>query len=176
VNGFVAGAAALALSAVLVVAAATQPSVLVVDVTLEDGPRLVAPVPYAVARAGLALAPRDVRQLEIPELADYMDDLREVLDVLQDTPDETFVEIEGPDQHVVISKRDGALRVMAVDRDRARVDLTLPLGFLASAHDAYDRETGLLHTGALVRALRSSPRGSLLHLVDGGTEVHVRAW
>jgi len=176
VNGFAAGVAALALSAILVVAAASHTSVLMVDVALEDGPRVVAPVPYAVARAGLALAPRDVRRIDVPELADFADDLREVLDVLQDTPDETFLLIERPREQVVVAKHEGALRVTAADGDRTRLELTLPLSSLALAHDAYDRETGILHTGALVRALRGSPRGSLLHLQDGGTEVHIRAW
>jgi len=175
-NGFAAGAAALALSTGLVAAAATQTSVLVVDVTFEDGPRVVAPVPYAVVRAGLALAPRDVRRLQVPELAAHMDDLREVLNILQDAPDGVFVEIEGRGEQVVISKRDDALRVMAMDGDRTRVELTLPLGSLASVHDAYDRQTGTLHADALVQALRSAPRGPLLHLADGKAEVHVRAW
>ena len=175
-NGFAAGVAALALSAVLVVVAASHTSVLVVDVALEDGPRLVAPVPYAVARAGLALAPQDVRRLDVPELADFADDLREILHVLEDTPDETFLLIERPSEHVVVAKHGGALRVTAADGDRTHLELTLPLNSLALAHDAYDPETGILHTGALVQALRSSPRGSLLHLVDGGTEVRIRTW
>jgi hypothetical protein len=52
VNGFVAGAAVLAIPAVFLATAATQTSVLVVDVTVDEGPRIVAPVPYALARAG----------------------------------------------------------------------------------------------------------------------------
>jgi hypothetical protein len=176
VNGFAAGAAVLALPAVLLATAATQTSVLVVDVNPENGPRVVAPVPYALAQAGLALAPRDVRRIEVPELAEYVDDIRRALDVLQDAPDGIFVEVETPDEHVLISKREGALRVMVLDGDRTRVELTLPLATLASLPDAYDRETGILHTGALARALRKAPRGSLLHVVEGETEVRVRAW
>jgi hypothetical protein len=176
VNWFAAGAAVLALPAVLLATAATQTSVLVVDVTVDEGPRIVAPVPYALARAGLALAPRDVRRLEVLELAPYMDDLREILNVLRDVPDGVFVEVEDRDDHVVISKEGDALRVMAMDGDRTRLELTLPLASLASFTEAYDRETGILHTGRLVRGLKKAPRGSLLHVVDGETEVRVRAW
>jgi len=175
-NWFAAGAAVLALPAVLLATSTTQTSVLVVDVSLEDGPRVVAPVPYAVARAGLALAPRDVRRIQVPELAEYVGDLRRIVEVLEDAPDGDFVQIEGRDEHVLISKREGALRVRVLDGDRTRVSLTLPLATLASLPDAYDRETGTLHTGALVRALRQAPRGSLLHVLDGETEVHLRAW
>lgn len=175
-NGFAAGAAVLAIPAVLLATAATGTSVLVVDVNPEDGPRVVAPVPYALAQAGLALAPRDVRRVQVPELAEYVDDLRRIVGVLEDAPDGIFVQVETPDEHVVISKQEGALRVTALDGDRTRVELTLPLGTLASLPDAYDRGTGTLRAGALVRALRSAPRGSLLHVVDGETEVRVRAW
>jgi hypothetical protein len=105
-----------------------------------------------------------------------VDDLREILEVLRDAPDGVFVEVEDRDDHVVISKEGDALRVMVVDRDRTRVELTLPLASLASFHEAYDRETGILHTGMLVRGLKKAPRGSLLHVVDGETEVRVRAW
>lgn len=178
-NWLAAGAAALALPFVLVVAAATQnsqTSVLLVDVTLEDGPRIVAPVPYALVRAGLALAPRDVRQLDLPNLADYAHDLGEILHALRDAPDGVYVEIHTPDEHVVVSKREGALRVAAVDGDRTRVELTLPVEALLSVHAAYEPETGVLSTGDLVNALRGAPRGSLLHLVDGETEVRLRAW
>jgi hypothetical protein len=176
VNWLAAGAAALVLPVVLFVGAATQTSVLVVDVTLEDGPRIVAPVPYALVRAGLALAPRDARRIDASEMADYVDDLRDILDALRDAPDGVFLEVESPDEHVVVSKRGDALQVQVTDADRTRIELTVPLGSLASIHRAYDRETGTLRTGAVVRALRQAPRGPLLHLVDGGTEVSIRAW
>jgi hypothetical protein len=175
-NGFAAAAAVLALPTLLIATAATQTSVLVVDVALEDGPRVVAPVPYVVARAGLALAPREMRRIQVPEFAEYVDDLRRVLEILEDAPDGVFVEIDGPSEHVRISKRTDAIRVTVVDGDQTRIELTLPLASLTSIHDAYDRETETLHTGALVRALRRAPRGSLLHVVDGETEVHIRAW
>jgi hypothetical protein len=175
-NGFAAGAAVLAIPAVLLASAVTPPSVLVVDVNPEGGPRVVAPVPYAMVQAGLALAPREVRRIEVPELAEYMDDLRRIVDVLGDAPDGTFVEVETPDEQVLISKREGALRVRVLDGDHTRVELTLPLVTLASLPDAYDLGTGTLHTEALVRALRKAPRGSLLHVVEGETEVRVRAW
>jgi len=181
-------AAALTLPLVLLAADPAQPSaltahpaqpstsVLVVEVTPEHGPRLVIPVPYIVVRAGVALAPRHIRQIPVPGLAPHMDDLHRALATLQDTPDGVFVEIEGPDEHVMVEKRDGALRVVVLDGDHTRVQAVLPFSLLASARNAFDGETTSLHTGALVRALRDAPRGPLVHLLDGGTEVEIRAW
>ncbi|TVR64359.1 MAG: hypothetical protein EA422_06435 [Gemmatimonadales bacterium] len=181
-NGFAAAGAVLALPFLLFAATPSQmttsapTSVLLVEVTPEDGPRVVVPVPYALVRAGLALAPRDVRRIPVPELTPHLEDVRTVLATLQEAPDGVFIEIESPHEHVVISKGEGALRITVVDGGETRVEAALPLSLLASAQDAFDGETGSLHTGALVRALRHAPRGPLVHLVDGGTEVQIRAW
>lgn len=154
----------------------TRTSVLVVEVTPEEGPRIVIPVPYALLRAGLALAPRDIRQMAIPELAAHADDFEKVVAVLQEAPDGVFIQIESPAEQVTVSKGAGAIQVAVLDGDDTRVHAALPLALLASASHAFDQETGTLRTGALVRALRDTPRGPLVHVMDGGTEVQIRAW
>jgi len=156
--------------------ARTRSSVLIVEVTPEQGPRIVIPVPYAILRAGLALAPRDIRQMAIPELAPHADDFERIVDVLQEAPDGVFIQIESPNEQVTVSKEAGAIRVAVLDRDDTQVHAALPLALLASARHAFDQDTGTLRTGALARALRDTPRGPLVHVVDGGTEVKVRAW
>lgn len=169
-------AAAAVVPALLMGGAVASTSIVTVDVDAADGPHLVVPVPLPLARAGLAFAPDDARRVEVPELAEHLPQVRRAVRTLRNAPDGVIVEVHGEGEHVIVAKEEDALRVQAVEGERTRADVRVPLRAADAVLRAYDPETRSFETPALVAALGAAPGGELVRVVDGDDEVSVRIW
>jgi len=159
------------LTAVLGIAAYT--GVMLVDVDAADAPRIVVPVPLAMARAGLALAPDDVQRIRAPEVGDYVPHARRISEGLRGVGDAELMAVTDGEQHVTVTKAGDVLRIRAVEDGGATVEVTVPLGSLEVALRAYDRVSGSFQTSELVAALTEAPRGELVNVADGGDRVRI---
>lgn len=145
---------------------------MVVDVK-EGGPsghRIVLPVPMALARAAVSLAPQ-------PQVAGAPAELREAapaaqaaLAALAEAPDFELVRVEQRDQVVSIRKEGEKLRI-EVDSDRERVRVNVPLGAARTVLDG--AASGHVRTAALLDAI-SDAEGDLVEVESG--QDHVRIW
>lgn len=157
--------------------AAMNTSVLTVDVETAEAPRMVIPVPVPLAQAALVFAPDEAKRIEAPELARYLPHVKRALGALREAPDARLVEVRDAGEHVEISKEDDRLRIRVREAgEGARVDVELPLAAAEAALRSYDTGSGTFDTGELISALRSAPRGDLVHVVDGAEEVTVEVW
>jgi hypothetical protein len=159
---------------VAVVGIAAYTGVMLVDVDAAEGPRIVLPVPLAMARAGLAVAPEDVQRVRAPELGDYVPHARRISEDLRGVGDAELVAVTDGDQHVTVTKVGDVLRIRAVERGGATAEVTVPLGSLEAALRAYDPVSGSFRTSELVAALTEAPRGELVDVADGGDRVRIR--
>lgn len=169
-------AAVALLPAFLVGGAVMNSSVLLVDVQEPDAPHMVIPVPLSVVRAGLAFAPDEARRVRAPELAEHLPRLARLVDELRGAPDAVLVRVDDRDEHVDVSKEGDALRVRVVDGEHTAAKIDLPLRSVKALLEAYDAEDRAFRTPDLVSALRTVPRGEVLRVLDGETEVQVRMW
>lgn len=165
---------AVLLSALLVGGLVAHQGVLLVDVDTSDGPRIVVPVPVALARAGAAVAPDRVRRVRVPGADPYVSVARRIADELREVPRATLAAISDGDERVTVTREGGVLRIRATEGDDATVEARVPLGSLEAALGAYDADEGAFRTSGLVAALGTVPRGDLIHVVDGDDRVRIR--
>lgn len=154
----------------------TNRSLVLVDVHEADGHHLVVPVPLALAQGALFFAPEEARFVEAPELAHYLPYAERAIDGLREAPDGVLVEVLERDEHVRIGKEGDALRIHVIDGRETRVDVELSFGSAMAVVRAYDDEDRGFRTSDLVGALRSMPRGEVVHVLDGADEVTIRMW
>jgi len=100
--------------------------VMTVRIDNPDGPDFSIPVPMAVVNAALASGESTVLEFR-RELGDYEPMLREILEVIEDCPDMTFVEVEDHGDHVRVSKDGGTLRVEVQERGHDGVSVVVSL-------------------------------------------------
>lgn len=170
--------AALTLLPMLLVGGAVMnASVLIVDVQDGDGTHIMVPVPLALAQLGLAFAPDEVKRVQVEEAGKYMHYAQRIVAELGNAPDGVFVEVEDGDDHVVIAKEGGVLRI-SVDEgdDGARVRVNIPFESIMAMMDAYDADGQFFRTSRLVGALRTVPSGDFVSVVDGDERVRIRVW
>lgn len=167
---------ALLLVSLAVGAAVLNTSVLLVDVEEAGGPDVVLPVPVPLARAGLALAPQSAARIEAPGLAGHLPRAGRILEALRDAPDGLFVEVDGPDEHVAVSKDGDVLRIRVTEGERTAAEVNLPLGSVEAALRTYDAADGSFRTAGLVAAIGEGEEGPLVHVRDGRSEVELRVW
>jgi hypothetical protein len=91
----------------------------------DGGARVHVPVPMAIVDAATLLAPRDRLPELPPEAANARPVIGDILRELADCPDAVLVEVETPDEHVVIAKRNGRFEIK-VNADDADVSISLP--------------------------------------------------
>lgn len=169
--------AALTLLPMLLVGGAVMnASVVVVDVQDSDGTHIVVPVPLALAQLGLAFAPDEVKYVQIHEASRYMPYAQRIVQELSDAPDGVFVEVQDGDDHVIVAKEGGALRVSVDEGDGASVRVNVPFESIMAIMDAYDPQQGIFRTSRLVGALRTVPSGDLVSVIDGNDRVRIRVW
>lgn len=154
----------------------TQRSVVLVDVQEAGGHRIVVPVPLALAQGALVFAPEEARFLEAPEMGRYLPHAERVVDALRDAGDAVYVELTDEGEHVRVSREDDVLRVRVREGSETEVDVQLSFATARAVIRAYDRETGRFESSKLVSALRSMPRGQVVHALDGPDEVSIRMW
>lgn len=112
------------------VAAMFNAGTVAVDIVPADGSDISVHVPAGLVDAAIWLLPADVQADAVQEVAaearPYWDAVRAAGDELARLPDFVLVEVEGPDEHVVIEKRDQRL-VVLVESDEERFRVSLPL-------------------------------------------------
>lgn len=113
-----------------------------------DGLNLFIPVPAGLIEMTLSLAPvvlsvvdHDVLDRELERVRDDLEALwpaiAAVLEAIDDMPDATLVEVEGPHEYVLVTKERGKIKVV-VEEDDTRISISVPTrvlravgGFLA---------------------------------------------
>ena len=114
------------------VAAIYQGGTIAVDVRVNHGSSKIAvEVPAGLANLAIALVPSDVIPVEevapiADELRPYLPAAQAALDELARLPDFVLVEVEGPDEHVVVKKVGKEILVL-VEADGATVKVSIPL-------------------------------------------------
>ena len=98
-------------------------------------------------------------------------DLREALRAVREVADGEFVTVQGPDENVVVAKRDGLLLVNVDDGDE-KVRVRLPIEVLDALFTDDSDELDLL---AALRMLGETHPGDEIVTVDDG-ETKVRVW
>ena len=148
----------------------------VVDVKPEDGPRIVVPVPLFLAHAALGFAPKDAREVEVPELGEYAEMASRLVAELRNCEDGVLVEVDDASDHVLIEKV-GDEFAIEVTSDDEEVSVRIPLAAAASVLESY--EGGRLHVAGVLDALSSSSSLSgtdLVHVKSAEEEVRVWVW
>ena len=84
----------------------------------------------------------------------------------------TLVEVLDGSDHVVIRKEGKVLKVNVESEDGETVECVLPIKGALKAVRSFDGEG--FRTSVAFSALRSAPRGTLVHVKDGGDEVSIR--
>jgi hypothetical protein len=163
-------AAALASVPLALTAAVAGTGIVVVDVE-ELGPgghHIVVPMPLLAIRTAAALVPSQGHRLDLGEAGRHLGVARDVLQALADAPDGELVRVEEPEEHVVIAKEGGLLRVRVHDQNED-VTVAVPLAFVLRA---LPEDGGTISPSALVGALGSA---RFTDLVDVRTaDEHVR--
>lgn len=165
---------AVLLSAVVVGGGLAHTGMVVVDVQEADGPRVVVPVPLALARAGAGLVPDEGRRIEAPGFARLRPHAKRAVDALRGAPDGMLVEVRNGDEHVGVTKEGESLRIRIREGAETRADVVVPLRSAEAVVRAYDREGGHFRTSRLVAALDHAPDGELVEVVDGDERVEIR--
>ena len=157
----------------LLVGVCLSSSCVVVDVRPADGPRIIVPIPLVFARAALAFAPDEATHIEIPELDDYADVAKQIVDELLDATDGVLVEVHDGGEHVLIAKVGDQIEIN-VDGDEEQVTVRLPLTVIAEILESYDGEK--LETRDVLEALSTLSRTKLVHVRTADEEVKVWIW
>lgn len=165
---------AVLLSAVLLVGFVAYHGVLLVDVQPADGPRIVAPVPLALARVGLVFVPDDVQRIEARPFRHYLPHVDRIVSQLRAAPDARLVEVVGGGgERVTVTKEGDALRLRALQGGDT-VQVLVPFASAEAVVRAYDADAGHFRTSGLVAALRSAPRTELVRVAEGRQRVRIR--
>ena len=155
----------------LMLAALLSADYAIVDVH-EKGPQghhIVVPLPLALARVALALAPREAQRVELaPEAAEQVAFALPILEKLRALPDFELVNVEDHDQQVSIRKVKDALAIDVHGSRSEDVHVSLPLSAARRALEGFDGHA--FDTTALVAALGSAG-GELVHVSDANAEV-----
>jgi len=150
--------------------------VVVVDVQEggPDGHRIMIPVPLVFAQAALAVAPVVAgEELRIPDEAlEHIGIAREILEALAAAPDGVLVEVEEPDEQVVIRK-EGDKLIIKVHGKGEDVSVNVPLHLaMSSLPDSNGRISTLAMAGSL-GAVRFT---DLVEVHDGDDHVRIYVW
>jgi type IV secretory pathway protease TraF len=157
---------------VAAVAAVGATGVVVVDVR-EGGPsghHIVVPMPLALARAGLVLAPPDKARIDVGEAAGHIPMARGVIEAIAAAPDGEFVRVEQPDEQVVLSKSGDLLKVEVHGKRGETVKVQVPL---QAVLDILPRDGGPIQAAQLATALESLRFTDLVEVHDGDDQVKV---
>lgn len=149
-------------------------SFVIVDVTTEDGPHIVIPVPLALAQTALRFAPIEVRDIPVAEIQEYAPIIDELVDELSAMPDAVLVEVEDGQDHVLVEKVGDEIAVSVRERGEDKVDVHIPLAMLRDVVDSFDGESLELHK--ILRSIGTVSNRDLVHVKDGGDEVKVWIW
>jgi hypothetical protein len=99
-----------------------------------SGTHVAIPVPVGLVRTAVAFTPRHELPQMDPEVQEFLPVLRDIARELERAPDGVLVEVDGPDERVLIEKRGGRF-VIDVDSAGEHVTVTLPAGALEEITD-----------------------------------------
>ena len=105
-----------------------------VDETRAGGSHVHFWVPATAVSGGLRVVPRHYIQQAAEQSRPYLPVLREVAKELEKYPDAELVEVQGNDQHVRISVRNGKVYIDAVDKEN-NVHVSVPTETIADVAD-----------------------------------------
>ncbi|MFQ5525689.1 MAG: hypothetical protein ACE5GX_05450 [Thermoanaerobaculia bacterium] len=100
--------------------------VMTVKVDNPNGPNLNIPVPMAVVDAALATSEIALEEVRI-EIGEYGPMLAAMMEVIEDCPDVTFVEVEDRGDHVRVFKEDGYIKVEVNERGHHGVNVRVSI-------------------------------------------------
>ena len=146
---------------------------MIVDVRQADGPRVIVPVPLFVARAALVFAPDEVAHVDVPELAEYLDVVEQIVDELLDAPDGVLVEVHDDEEHVLIAKVGDDIEI-EVDGEEEEVSVRLPLIVVADILESYDGEE--FEARDVREVLSTISRTEIVHVRTADEEVKIYVW
>jgi hypothetical protein len=127
-------------------------------------------IPLVVAQAALALAPAEARYVRCENLGQYQEIATRLVDELTRCPDFVIAEVVERDESVLVRKEGKCITIDVKEADE-QVHCRVPLKSVARILAAYDGEG--FSTSTMIRALRSAPRGDLVHVRDGQDEVRI---
>ncbi len=158
---------------VAAVATVGATGVMVVDVREggRDGHRIVVPVPLALVKTGLVLAPPDKARIDVGEAAQHLPMARGVIEAIAAAPDGEFVRVEQPGELVVVAKQGDLLKVEVQGKGREHVKVQVPL---QAVLDMLPREGGAIQPAQVASALSSLRFTDLVEVQDG--DDHVKIW
>lgn len=135
-----------------------------------DGTHIVIPVPLVLAQVALAVAPAEARYVKCEDFAEYQEISVRLAEELSRCPDFIIAEVVERDESVLVRKEGKCITVDVKDGDE-QVHCRVPLKSVARMLASYDGEG--FSTSSMIRALRSAPRGDLVHVRDGQDEVRI---
>lgn len=150
-------------------------SVMIVEVH-EDNTHIVVPVPLALVQVAVAFAPDDVKEVHVPEVAEYLPYFDEVIAALREIPDAELVTVQDGGDHVSIVKEGDLLLINVDEGSGETVRVRLPLIAMERIADSYDVETETFRASRIIGALRAAPSGPFVEVVDGDERVSIRMW
>lgn len=100
--------------------------VMTVRVDNPNGPDLAIPVPMAVVDAALATGEFAFENVHL-DIGEYGPMLRAMMEVIEDCPDVTFVEVEDHGDYVRVAKEGGYLKVEVKERGSHGVNVRVSL-------------------------------------------------
>jgi len=141
----------------------------------EEGETVRVNLPFSLVQTVLPLIRNEHLEGGRVRLPESMDldgiDLREALRAVREVPDGEFVTVKGPDENVVVAKRDGLLLVNVDDGDE-KVRVRLPMAVLDAL---FTGDSGELDLVAALRMLGETHPGEEIVTVDDGA-TKVRIW
>jgi hypothetical protein len=150
--------------------------VVVVDVQEggPDGHRIMVPVPLVFAQAALAAAPVIAEEeLRLPdECLEHVGIAREILEALAAAPDGVLVQVEEPDEQVLIRKEGDEL-IVQVRGKKEDVSVRVPLHLAMSSLPDPD---GRISTLAMAGSLGAVRFTDLVEVHDGDDRVRIWVW
>jgi hypothetical protein len=135
-----------------------------------DGTHIMIPVPLVLAQAALAMAPAQARHVKCDNFGQYQEMAVRLAEELSRCPDFIIAEVVEGDESVLVRKEGKCITIDVNEADE-QVHCRVPLKSVARLLDSYDGEG--FSTSAMIRALRSAPRGDLVHVRDGQDEVRI---
>jgi hypothetical protein len=106
-----------------------------------DGVQIRLPVPVGLVHLALRFVPRDEMAACDPELRRWLPAARSVVAEIDRAPDGVLVEVQTPNERVVIAKRDGKITVDVDTRDE-NVHISMAPGGLGEILDALSSRVG----------------------------------
>jgi hypothetical protein len=165
---------AAALAAVVIAPLLMNWLVVDIDTSGKDAVHLKLPVPLALVRVALAVAPSRELTTSLPhQVTDRRAEALSALRALAQSPDAAFVSVTTPDTRVRVSKENGLLLV-DVDAPDANVRCRVPLAAVQQTLERWDWQHA--HPRLLLDLLAQTGPGELVAVRTPDARVRIAKW